>query len=82
MNSVRSTAAGEGLDGDEAGVNGVVRVGDELEFEAGGLLGDGGHTAENICPQQIHRQMQACSSVVMIRAHSPAIILPPVGRKK
>ncbi len=36
-------AAGHGLDGDQPGVDGVLGVGDELEFEPGIFFGDGGH---------------------------------------
>ena len=59
--------AGEGLDGDEAGVAGGVGVGDELEFEAGGFLGDGGHAKLGSCAKKTHRHLQACTSIVMIR---------------
>ena len=38
--------AGHGLDDDEPGVDGMVDIGDELEFEASVFLGDGSHVSE------------------------------------
>jgi hypothetical protein len=59
-------AAGHGLEGEQAGVDGMVGVGDELELESGVFFGDCRHAVETKPPERNHHFLQGFTSIVMI----------------
>jgi hypothetical protein len=48
----QAETAGQGLDGNEPGMDGVIGIGDELESQSRGSLGDGRHPS----PYQVQRE--------------------------